>query len=225
MNFRVIAIILCILVSTSLLAQINPERMVEKMGRGINLGNVLSAPVEGNWAPAVEQQYFLDVISAGFTNVRIPMDFFGSRTSGDTSIYSSAAGTANDYDGNTGDYVVSSTYLNRIEQVVDWALDAGLVTIMDIHGANLKTEFLHTFDSAEPEYTDPSSAKRLADIDKFTAIWITIANRFNGKSENLLFEVVNEPYFDINAEEMNSLNSTIISSIRISAIIFRILIS
>ena len=33
--------------------------MVEKMGRGINLGNVLSAPIEGNWSPEVLRNTFL----------------------------------------------------------------------------------------------------------------------------------------------------------------------
>jgi len=112
--------------------------MIEKMGRGINLGNVLSAPVEGNWAPAVEQQYFLDVANAGFTCVRLPMDFFGSRTSGSTSVYSKDAGTASLYTGDVSDYNVSSAYLDRVEQIVDWALNAGLITIIDLHGSTLK---------------------------------------------------------------------------------------
>ena len=101
-----------------LFAQISSYEMVKQMGRGLNLGNVLSAPIEGNWAEVVEQQYFIDVATAGFTNVRIPMDFFGARTTGNTSGYSSAAGTAGNYTGTSDDYVVSSTYLGRIEQVI-----------------------------------------------------------------------------------------------------------
>ena len=211
-NFLII-----VLFSLPLFAQITPEQMVDKMGRGINLGNVLSAPVEGNWAPAVEKQYFLDVAAAGFTTVRIPMDYFGNRTSGSTESYSKAAGSSGSYTGSIADYTVSSSYLNRIEQIVDWALDAGLVTIMDIHGSTLKTEFLYTFDrkNRHPnEKTDPTSAKRLADQDKFTAIWTAISNRFKNKSENLLFEVINEPYFEVTEEDMNALNSSTINTIR-----------
>ena len=37
-----------------------------KWGRGINLGNVLSAPTEGDWAVPVTEQYFIDVAKAGF---------------------------------------------------------------------------------------------------------------------------------------------------------------
>ncbi len=206
-----------VLISLPLFAQITPDQMVEQMSRGINIGNVLSAPVEGNWAPAITQQYFLDVVSAGFTTVRIPMDFFGNRTSGDTSIYSKAAGTSGSYTGSIADYTVSANYLNRIEQIVDWALNAGLVTIIDIHGSTLKTEFLYTFDRKNrhpSERTDPTSAKRLADLDKFTAIWTAIANRFNNRSEKLLFEVVNEPYFELTEADMNALNTSTINTIR-----------
>ena len=40
------------------LAQSTPFEIVEEMGRGINLGNVLSAPTEGNWAFSVYEEYF-----------------------------------------------------------------------------------------------------------------------------------------------------------------------
>jgi endoglucanase len=119
--------------------------MVERMGRGINLGNTFSAPVEGNWAPVVYEQYFIDVKNAGFTNVRIPMDFYGDRTSGTTTQYSIDANTSDDYNGTIDDYVVDQNYLNRIEEIVNWSLNQGLITIIDFHGAQLKSDFLYTF--------------------------------------------------------------------------------
>ena len=197
-----------------LFAQTSPSDMVAQMGRGINLGNVLSAPIEGNWAAVVEQQYFIDVSEAGFTNVRIPIDFFGARTTGDTSGYSSVAGTAENYTGTADDYIVSSIYLDRIEQVVEWSLNQGLVTIIDFHGSNLKSEFIYTFDSQETAYTQPTSEKRVADTQKFLAIWAQIADRFKNHSENLLFEVINEPYFHMSAEVMDLLNTDVLAIIR-----------
>ena len=199
-----------------LFAQISSYEMVKQMGRGLNLGNVLSAPIEGNWAEVVEQQYFIDVATAGFTNVRIPMDFFGARTTGNTSGYSSAAGTAGNYTGTSDDYIVSSTYLGRIEQVIEWSLNQGLVTIIDFHGSNLKSEFIYTFDSEETEYTHPTSAKRAADYQKFIAIWAQIADRFKNHSENLLFEVINEPYFHMTKSDMDALNTDVLTVIRAS---------
>ncbi|SEQ14348.1 endoglucanase [Hyunsoonleella jejuensis] len=192
--------------------------MVSNMGRGINIGNVLSAPVEGNWAPAVTQQYFTDVASAGFTNVRVPIDFFGDRTSGDTSIYSSAAGTSASYTGSPSDYVVSATYLDRVEEVITWGLNEGLIVILDFHGAKLKEEFLDRFDQAYAPtlYTYPDSARRTADNEKFRAIWGQIANRLKDYSYNLLFEIVNEPYFRLSEVEMNTINTDVLSIIRAS---------
>ncbi|ARV14840.1 hypothetical protein BTO07_06605 [Polaribacter sp. SA4-12] len=191
--------------------------MAANMGRGINLGNVLSAPVEGNWAPAFTESYFEDIKNVGFKTVRIPIDFFGSRTSGDTSGYSKNANTSSSYTGNSSDYIIKDSYLDRIEQVIKWSLNNGLITILDFHGSTLKSEFSYTFSSKDKwsaYYTHPTSAKRAADNQKFRAIWTQIANRFKEYSDNLLFEVINEPYFWVSDTEMDILNSDIISIIR-----------
>jgi len=198
--------------------QTDPYAMVEKMDRGINLGNTLSAPIEGNWAPEIYEQYFIDIKNAGFNNVRIPMDFYGNRTSGTTTQYSATANTSNEYNGTIDDYVVDQVYLNRIEEVVNWSLNQGLITLIDFHGAQLKSEFLYTFSDSNTQYTHPTSAKRAADLDKFNSIWNQISNRFKTYSENLLFEIVNEPYFEMSAIEMDALNAMIISTIRASGV-------
>ena len=210
---KVILLLVVYLIPFVLFAQTSSYDMVSQMGRGINLGNVFSAPVEGNWAAAVEEQYFIDIAAAGFTNVRIPIDFFGTRTTGDTSVYSGTAGTAGNYTGTSADYVVSSVYLDRIQQVIDWSLNQGLVTILDFHGSTLKSEFIYTFDSGE---SHPTSAKRAADNEKFRAIWTQVADRFKNHSENLLFEVINEPYFHMSKTDMDTLNTDIIAIIRAS---------
>ena len=180
------------------MAQSSPNEMITKMGRGINLGNVLSAPVEGNWSGAATEQYFIDVAEAGFKNVRVPIDFYGYRTQGDTTTYSSQENTV--FNGSRSDFNVNPTYLNRIEEVIGWGLEQGLIIVLDFHGANLKEEFIYTFDSGKSEYTHPSSAKRLADVEKFYSIWEQIAERFKDYNDNLIFEVINEPYFHISAD-------------------------
>ena len=68
---------LLLLFLNPLISQNSADEIVELMGRGINLGNVLSAPIEGNWASAVYEDYFIQLSDAGFTNVRIPVDFYG----------------------------------------------------------------------------------------------------------------------------------------------------
>ena len=208
--------LLLLLVAGFLSAQQTPQELVTKMGRGLNLGNVLSAPVEGNWAGAATEQYFIDVANAGFKNVRIPMDFFGTRTSGSNAGYSVNASTS--FTGSRSDYTVSSTYLNRIEQVIQWGLNQDLVIVLDFHGATLKSEFIYTFDSSQSSYTHPTSAKRAADLAKFYSIWEQIADRFKGYSDDLIFEVINEPYFHISASEMDEINAEVISIVRASGV-------
>ena len=195
-------------------AQTSNWDIVQDMGRGINIGNTLSAPVEGNWAPSVHEQYFIDVAEAGFNNVRIPVDFFGSRTDGQTVQWSSAANTASQYDGGIDDFTVSSLYLDRVEDVINWSLNQGLYTVLDFHGAELKSEFLQTFNNSNSNYTHPSSSKRAADLMKFKSIWTQIAYRFIDHPMELIFEVVNEPYFEVNDVDMNFINMMIIEAIR-----------
>jgi endoglucanase len=201
-------------IPASLAGMVDPHEMVRRMGRGINLGNVLSAPEEGRWAPAATERYFMDLADANFTNVRIPMDFYGDRTSGDTSSYSTLANTSTDFNGSMDDFVVSSAYLDRIEEVVTWSLNQGLITVLDFHGSDLKTEFLHTFNLTNSHYLDPTSARRSADMTKFQSIWRAIATRFRDYAPELIFEIVNEPYFELSAAEMDTLNSEIIPIIR-----------
>ena len=208
--------LLLLLVAGFLSAQQTPQELVTKMGRGLNLGNVLSAPVEGNWAGAATEQYFVDVANAGFKNVRIPIDFFGSRTNGSTSSFSSSANTSTTVD--RSQFQVSASYLNRLEEVITWGLNQDLVIVLDFHGATLKSEFIYTFDSSESSYTHPTSAKRAADLAKFYSIWEQIADRFKNYGDDLVFEVINEPYFHISASEMDEINAEVISIVRASGV-------
>ena len=215
MKFKLVFLICYFLGASFGFTQMSSWEVVESMGRGLNIGNTLSAPNEGNWAPIIFEQYFIDVTNAGFSNVRIPTDFFGSRTSGTTSNWSANPNTSNQYNGSIADFSVNPSYLNRVETVVDWSLNQGLYTVIDFHGAQLKSEFLETFNASNTDvYTSPSSAKRAADLMKFKSIWIQIANRFVNHPEQLIFEVVNEPYFEVSAGEMNDLNVMIIEAIR-----------
>ena len=211
---RLILIGLIIINCSYLKSQTNNWDVVQGMGRGINLGNTLSAPIEGDWAPTVFQQFFVDVANEGFSNIRIPIDFFGDRTSGVTNVWSSDAETAGDFNGTITDYLVADAYLDRVETVVNWSLEQGLYTIIDFHGAELKLEFLETFNVGNPNYSHPTSAKRKADLMKFKSIWLQIANRFINYPISLIFEVVNEPYFEVSADEMDEINLMIIETIR-----------
>ena len=190
-----------------LISQTSPHEIVNLMGRGINMGNVLSAPTEGNWAHAVYEDYFVQLSEAGFTNVRIPVDFYsGGFLNPDYSIngsersniniegctsnncFSSEANTFSNYEGSLDDYSVNEDYLDRVQQIVDWAITYNIIVVLDFHGNNLKQEFVYTFENEEINgvnyYTNPTSAKRLADINRFKSIWRDISNRFKDYSTN-----------------------------------------
>lgn len=202
------------------------------------MGNVLSAPTEGNWAYAVYEDYFIQLSEAGFTNVRIPVDFYsggflnsdytinGSQRSSvnidecaNNSCFSSNPNTASNYNGSLNDYQVNEEYLDRVQQIVDWAITHNLIVVLDFHGNNLKQQFVYTFQNEQVNgvnyYTSPTSAKRLADINRFKAIWRDVANRFKSYStSSLVFDLINEPYFSVSADEMNDLNLNLIELVR-----------
>lgn len=188
------------------ISQITAHQMVAKMERGINLGNVLSAPIEGNWAPVVQESYFDDIVSAGFKNVRIPIRFDMHTTAFQDVNYTDAN---NNYIGSSSNYSVDSFFLDRLEQVTDWALSKGLIAIIDVHGDHW---FWESYDSTSTEYKTGND--RLAAEDRFRAIWRDISTRFQNKSEDLLFEIMNEAYFSMSASEVDAVNADILSIIR-----------
>ncbi|MCF1420493.1 cellulase family glycosylhydrolase [Mangrovimonas futianensis] len=189
-------------------AQATPFQMVERMGRGINLGNTLSAPYEGNWADPVEESYFENVAIAGFETVRIPIRFDTQTTPFDEVTYEDGGGN---YIGSPDDYLVNESYLDRIEEVTDWALNHGLVAIIDVHGDHW---FWESYDEESDYYRIGND--RLAAEDRFRAIWRDISERFQNKSEDLLFEIMNEAYFSMNADEVNFINQEILDIIRLT---------
>ena len=159
------------------LAQIHPWDMIQRMRRGINIGNTMDAPTEGQWQAPVQEFYFDDYLDAGFTCVRIPIRW-------------------DNYMQSTPPYSIDSSWLDRVEQVIDWSLNRGLVTIINAHHDDwLYTNF--------PE-----------NLPRFESLWQQVASRFKDKSENLLFEIINEPYFDLSRAEIDTLNQTILSIIR-----------
>lgn len=175
---QVFTILSILIFSFVLNAQQDPWIVVKEMGRGINVGNTLEAPNEGEWAKAVEEYYFDDYVKAGFSCVRIPVRW-DTKTS------------------KTSPYTIASTYLNRVEQVVDWALERNLYVILNAH---------HEY-WIKDNYSNPLQRAR------FDSIWSQIAVRFKNKSEKLLFEILNEP-INMSTAQVNDLNSRLIPLIR-----------
>lgn len=82
------------------------------MRRGVNLGNALEAPNEGDWGYRIEAAH-LDVIAeAGFDGVRLPVRW---------DQHMDRAGR------------VAPTHMARVEEVIDWAIERGLKVQLDAH--------------------------------------------------------------------------------------------
>ncbi len=50
--------------------------------RGINLGNMLEAPHEGDWGLSVQDEYLTEIKNCGFDFVRIPISWSTNQTDG-----------------------------------------------------------------------------------------------------------------------------------------------
>lgn len=91
-----------------------PADVIAKMGIGINLGNTLDAPNEGDWALAAEEYYIQAFQDAGFKHVRIPITW-GNRIQ------------------QQAPYTIDADFLDRVEQIVDWVLDRDMYAIINVH--------------------------------------------------------------------------------------------
>ncbi|GGA66842.1 hypothetical protein GCM10011369_05540 [Neiella marina] len=165
-------------VQNTLSNEISPHQAISEMKVGINLGNTLDAPTEGEWALPAEQYYFEAFAEAGFKHVRIPITW-------DQRVATEAP------------YRVDEDFMNRVEQLVDWALAQDLYVIINVH---------HD-DWIKENYQSVQHRSR------FDTIWISIAERFKDKSPKLLFEILNEPH-DMSMADLNTLHKRALSIIR-----------
>jgi endoglucanase len=82
--------------------------------KGINLGNRLEAPNEGDWGGKVLAGDFPFIAKRGFDHVRIPIRFSGHAQSGPP-------------------YTIDAAFFSRVDAVLDQALAGNLAVIVDMH--------------------------------------------------------------------------------------------
>ncbi len=90
------------------------QEVAPSLFRGMNLGNALEAPNEGDWGVWLQPEYFALVKNAGFDFVRIPMRW-------------------SNHASNSPPYSIESGFMSRAEWAVDQALGQGLSVVMNIH--------------------------------------------------------------------------------------------
>ena len=89
-------------------------RSNKMLGRGMNLGNALDGPSEGEWGLTLKAEYFEAIQKAGFDSVRIPVR------------WATHAGPG-------PDFTIEPAYLKRVDWAIDQALSRGLVAVVNIH--------------------------------------------------------------------------------------------
>ncbi|HEV6964681.1 glycoside hydrolase family 5 protein [Roseateles sp.] len=162
----------------------------ERMTPGINLGNTLEAlPNETSWGqPATTQATMDGFKAAGFKSVRIPVAWFAHADAEDR---------------------VDPRWMARVRQVVDYALQAGLIVMINTHwdGGWLN----HT------SYDKQASLNR-----RLAGLWTQIATAFRDCDERLVFAGTNEvgmenlwtPPTQEYADVQNSFNQTFVTTVR-----------
>lgn len=86
----------------------------KRLGRGVNLGNALEAPTEGEWGMVLEEEFFQLIGEAGFDTVRVPI-----RWSAHAMV--------------EPPYTVDETFFRRVDWVIGNALANDLNVVINMH--------------------------------------------------------------------------------------------
>ena len=129
--------------------------LVKEIRIGWNLGNTLDAPTETAWGNPRTTKAMIDKVKEmGFNAVRVPV-------------------TWNTHIGPAPNYTIDQTWLNRVEEVVNYVLDNNMYAILNVH---------HD-DWIIPTYANEAQCK-----DKLTKLWQQIANHFRDYSDYLILK-------------------------------------
>lgn len=85
-----------------------------RLGRGVNLGNALEAPREGEWGMVLQADYFRLIREVGFEHVRVPIR------------WSAHAETA-------PPYTVDPAFFERVDWVIEQARKHELLVVLNMH--------------------------------------------------------------------------------------------
>lgn len=83
-------------------------------GRGVNLGNALEAPKEGEWGVVLKDEYFQQIQEAGFDSVRLPVRWSA-------------------HAGESAPYHIDPKFFDRVDWAVRQALNRQLTPVLNMH--------------------------------------------------------------------------------------------
>lgn len=138
------------------------QELITAMGMGWNAGNALDMPAGKNiyTQPILQPELFTSIKELGFDSIRIPV-------------------TWHHYVSDAPEYKIEPERMARVRQVVDQALDAGLIVIINSH---------HDNSMYTPTQENADNA-----VNFVEKIWSQVAEEFKDYDNNLIFESMNEP--------------------------------
>ncbi|MEN9855761.1 MAG: hypothetical protein RLZZ157_887, partial [Pseudomonadota bacterium] len=146
--------------------------------RCINVGGSLEPEVEAGWFNYRIRRGDFDIIAqAGFDSVRIPITWSAHASK-------------------QAPYTIYPAFFARVDEVVGWALQAGLHVIIDEHHYNAL-------------FKDPDAHEA-----RLEGLWVQIANRYRNMPPSLMFEIINEPRDAFSGPRVNDVQARILSVIR-----------
>ncbi len=86
----------------------------QRLGKGVNFGNVLEAPTEGEWGFKLEEKWFDEVKKAGFDHIRLPVSW-------------------TNHAAKTAPYQIDPAWMARVDFAVQQAQRVGLLIVVNIH--------------------------------------------------------------------------------------------
>jgi endoglucanase len=143
---------------------VNSVALTKLMGIGWNVGNSLDAVGgETNWGnPMITQQLINSVKAAGFKTIRLPIAW--SKFS------------------DSNNFVIQSAWMNRVEEVVNYALNADMYVMINMHW--------------DGGWMQPTYAQQTYVNNRMSIMWNQIATRFRNYDHRLLFAGTNEVMVD-----------------------------
>ncbi len=163
-------------------AELTALELVTLMGNGINLGNTMEAYGRAsfgpNLAPGVYEKFWGQPITtkemiqgmkdAGFDTLRIPVAWTNAMAYED------------------GDYTINQAYIDRVEEIINYALDADMYVIVNDHWDG---SWWGMFGSATPEIRDKA-------MEMYISMWTQLATAYKDYGTKLIFEGANEELGD-----------------------------
>lgn len=155
---------------TQEIRDITASELVSEMKIGWNLGNTLESTIGKN--NEIPEKY-----EKGWGNAITTIDTIkGIKDSGFNVLRVPVSW--GEHLSDDGNYTIDEEWLDRVNEVVDYGIDCGMYVILNTH---------------HEEWFFPDAEHFDQNKQQFVKLWTQIGNRFEGYSEKLIFEGLNEP--------------------------------